>query len=82
MYNEEGDIIISEEEYIVIRRLKELKAAYRTDYDELKQLKSEVQYCQRLVDQSRQRLIQGLYVQYSWCWSLSFMHTHTDTQFL
>ena len=60
MYNEEGDIIISEEEYIVIRRLKELKAAYRTDYDELKQLKSEVQYCQRLVDQSRQRLIQGL----------------------
>ena len=59
MLNEEGDIIISEDEYLEICRLKDLKVAYRSDFDELKQLKSEVQYCQKLVDQCRQRLIQG-----------------------
>jgi len=33
---------------------------FRNDYDELRNTKSEVDYCQRLVDQSRQRLVQGL----------------------
>ena len=55
--NEDGDIIISEEEYLEIRRLKDLKQAYRADFDELKNLKSEVMYCQKLVDQTRQKLI-------------------------
>merc|ERR1712170_154197 len=58
MLNEEVDIVIREDEDIEIRRLKDLKVAYRADFDELKQLKSEVQYCQKLVDQCRQRLIQ------------------------
>ena len=58
-YNEDGDIVISEDEFNEIKRLKELKHNYRNDYDELKNLKAEVQYCQRLVDQCRQRLIQG-----------------------
>ena len=34
-------------------------AQYRESYDELKTMKAEVQYCQKLVDQCRQRLIQG-----------------------
>ena len=58
-YNEDGDLIITENEYLEIKRLKELKAVYRNDFDEFKNLKSEVQYCQKLVDQCRQRLIQG-----------------------
>lgn len=58
-YNEDGDIVISEDEFLEIKRLKDLKQAYRTDFDELKNLKAEVQYCQKLVDQCRQRLIQG-----------------------
>ena len=58
-YNEEGDIIISEEEFLEIKKLKDLKIQYKSNFDELKNLKSEVQYCQRLVDQARQRLIQG-----------------------
>ncbi len=58
-YNEDGDLIISEEEYLEIKRLKDLKAVYRNDFDELRNLKSEVQYCQKLVDQCRQRLVQG-----------------------
>ena len=58
--NEDGDIIISEEEYLEIRRLKDLKQAYRADFDELKNLKSEVMYCQKLVDQTRQSSSQSL----------------------
>ena len=34
-------------------------AQYRTSYEELKSLRTEVQYCQKLVDQCRQRLVQG-----------------------
>lgn len=57
--NEDGDIIISETEYLEIKKLKDLKNIYKTNFEELKVIKSEVQYCQRLVDQCRQRLIQG-----------------------
>lgn len=57
-YNEDGDVVISEDEFLAIKMLKELKQTYRNDFDELKNLKAEVQYCQRLVDQCRQRLIQ------------------------
>ena len=59
MYNDDGDIIISEDEYLEIRKLKDFKTSYRTDFEDLRDLKSEVQYCQKLVDQCRQRLIQG-----------------------
>ena len=59
MFNVDGDIIISEEEFTEIKRLQDLKLSYRKDFDELKQLKSEVHYCEKLVDQCRQRLIQG-----------------------
>ena len=59
-YNEEGDIIISEEEFLEVKKLKELKAKYKTDFEELKNLKAKVQYCQRLVDNCRQKLIQGM----------------------
>ncbi|KAH9489559.1 Kinesin-like protein kif9 [Bulinus truncatus] len=58
LLNEDGDIIISEEEFLEIQRLKELKVFYRTKYDELHNLKSEVIYCQKLVDQCRLKLIQ------------------------
>jgi len=32
---------------------------FRKDYDELRYVKSEVEYCQKLVDQCRQKLVQG-----------------------
>ena len=59
MYNDDGDIIISEEEFLEINRLKDLQSSYKTDYEELKNLKKEAQYCQQLVDQCRQKLVQG-----------------------
>uniref|UniRef100_A0A8C4SHG3 Kinesin-like protein n=1 Tax=Erpetoichthys calabaricus TaxID=27687 RepID=A0A8C4SHG3_ERPCA len=55
--NEEGDTIIDEEEFQLILKLKDLKASYRTHYDQLFSLRTEVQYCQHLVDQCRIRLL-------------------------
>ncbi|XP_005111799.1 kinesin-like protein KIF9 isoform X3 [Aplysia californica] len=56
--NEDGDIIISEEEFMEIQRLKDLKISYRSKYDQLHNGKSEVVYCQNMVDQCRLKLIQ------------------------
>ncbi|XP_075240761.1 kinesin-like protein KIF9 isoform X2 [Convolutriloba macropyga] len=49
--------IVEESEYGLILRLKGLKRDYREHYSELQRVRSEVQYCQKLVDQCRQRLI-------------------------
>eukprot|EP00118_Oscarella_pearsei_P007443 m.36588 g.36588 ORF g.36588 m.36588 type:complete len:779 (+) comp32263_c0_seq2:38-2374(+) len=54
---ETGEDVIDEEEFAAFKKLKELKARYRIDYDDLKAVKSEIQYCQKLVDQCRQRLL-------------------------
>ncbi|XP_071791906.1 kinesin-like protein KIF9 isoform X2 [Asterias amurensis] len=77
--NENGEMVISEEEFQMIRKLKELKASYRQDYDELRQVKSEVQYCQKLVDQCRQRLISEFDTWYSDCF-LSSEDQQTSAQ--
>ncbi|XP_065834553.1 kinesin-like protein KIF9 [Oscarella lobularis] len=52
-----GEEVIDEEEFAALKKLKELKVRYRVDYDDLKTVKSEIQYCQKLVDQCRQRLL-------------------------
>jgi kinesin family protein 6/9 len=57
--NENGETIIDEEEYGLIAKLQELKGTYRTDYDQWKNLKSEITYCQNLVNQCQNRLLQG-----------------------
>jgi len=56
--NEDGDIIISEEEYLEIKRVKDLKKVYRENFEELRVIRAEVSHCQKYVDQCRQRLIQ------------------------
>jgi kinesin family protein 6/9 len=59
MYTEEGELIISEEEFVEIKKLRQLKEAYKTDFSNLKDLKSQIHYCHKMVDLTRQRLIQG-----------------------
>jgi kinesin family protein 6/9 len=58
--NEFGETVIDEEEFSLIRNLQELKSRYREDYDKWKDLKAEITYCQNLVEQCRQRLLQGI----------------------
>ncbi|KAI9203521.1 P-loop containing nucleoside triphosphate hydrolase protein [Polychytrium aggregatum] len=53
-----GDnVIIDEEEYTLLNTLKQLKAQYREQFDQLKHTRSDIEYCTRLVDQCRQKLM-------------------------
>lgn len=42
-----------------LMQLKELKVLYRQRYQVLREIKTEVNYCQHLVDQCRVRLLTG-----------------------
>ncbi|XP_067834986.1 kinesin-like protein KIF9 isoform X2 [Heptranchias perlo] len=59
--NEQGDPVIDEDEFNLIMQLKDLKHHYRLDFDTLRDLRVELQYCQRLVDQCRLRLLTALH---------------------
>ncbi|KAF1633200.1 Kinesin-like protein KIF9, partial [Eudyptes filholi] len=63
--DEKGQTIIDEEEFLLIVKLKDLKEEYRSGYAELQDLKAEIQYCQHLVDQCRNKLISEFEVWYS-----------------
>ncbi|RNA42518.1 kinesin KIF9, partial [Brachionus plicatilis] len=56
--NEIGETVIDEEEFALIKKLQDLKSRYRDDFDRWRELKAEIVYCQNLVEQCRQRLIQ------------------------
>ncbi|XP_058534884.1 kinesin-like protein KIF9 [Ochotona princeps] len=56
-YKAEGVLVVDEEEFQLILRLKDLKKQYRSEYKDLLDLRAEIQYCQRLVDQCRHRLL-------------------------
>ena len=58
--SEMGETVIDEEEFGLIKRLQDLKSSYRDDFEKWRELKAEIVYCQNLVEQCRQRLIQGL----------------------
>ncbi|NXJ57551.1 KIF9 protein, partial [Spizaetus tyrannus] len=63
--DEKGQIIIDEQEFLLIMKLKDLKEEYRSGYAELQDLKAEIQYCQHLVDQCRNKLISEFEIWYS-----------------
>ncbi|CAF1184045.1 unnamed protein product [Rotaria sordida] len=67
--NENGETVIDEEEYESIAKLQELKGTYRNDYDQWKNLKSEINYCQNLVNQCQNRLLQEFDIWYNECYS-------------
>lgn len=52
-----GQVVINEDEYELLRKVKDLKSRYRRDYEDLLNTKSEVMYCEKLVNQCRQRLV-------------------------
>ncbi|XP_069778200.1 kinesin-like protein KIF9 isoform X1 [Narcine bancroftii] len=55
--NEQDEPIVDEDEFNLIIQLKDLKRQYQHDFDVLRDLRVEVQYCQKLVDQCRLRLL-------------------------
>ena len=50
--------LVDEEEFAIVKSMKEKKKMYRESFEELKQVKSEVEYLNRLVDQCRSKLVQ------------------------
>ena len=75
--NENGETIIDEEEYEFISKLQELKGNYRNDFEQWKSLKSEINYCQNLVNQCQSRLLQGK----DFMTSLTFSSSFADLEF-
>ncbi|NXM18115.1 KIF9 protein, partial [Ploceus nigricollis] len=63
--DEKGQVIIDEEEFSLILKLKELKEEHRAGFAELQDLKAEIQYCQQLVDKCRKRLISEFEIWYN-----------------
>ena len=59
MLNKDGETVITQDEYEAIKKLHDLKTSYRENFHNLRQVKFEIFHCQKHVDQSRQRLIQG-----------------------
>lgn len=53
----DDNMIIDEEEFVWLNQLKELKQTYRKTYDSLKQVRADMDYCNKLVDQCRQKLM-------------------------
>nr|KAJ3415963.1 Kinesin-like protein kif9 [Polyrhizophydium stewartii] len=53
----ESEIIISEEEYAMISSIKRLKEQYREKFDQLRATRADVEYCTKLTDQCRQKLM-------------------------
>lgn len=53
----EEEDVIDEEEYSMIKQLKDLKKTYREKYDDLKKIKDEVNNISLAIDQSKQKLI-------------------------
>ncbi|XP_032503872.1 kinesin-like protein KIF9 isoform X3 [Phocoena sinus] len=64
-YENKGLMIIDEEEFLLILKLKDLKKQYRTEYQDLQDLRAEIQYCQHLVDQCRHRLLMEFDIWYN-----------------
>ncbi|XP_045434734.1 kinesin-like protein KIF9 isoform X1 [Pipistrellus kuhlii] len=64
-YEKKGLIIIDEEEFLLILKLKDLKKQYRAEYQDLRDLRAEIQYCEHLVDQCRHRLLTEFEIWYN-----------------
>ncbi|KAK2913990.1 hypothetical protein QQF64_030187 [Cirrhinus molitorella] len=55
--NAEGEPVLEEAELSLVMQLKELKKRYRQAYEDFRSTKTEVSYCQHLVNQCRTRLL-------------------------
>ena len=48
---------MDEEEFANIKKIKSLRAKYQEQYEQLKVIRSEIDYCSGLVDQCRQKFM-------------------------
>ncbi|KAJ3120648.1 Kinesin-like protein kif9 [Nowakowskiella sp. JEL0407] len=67
------NIIIDEEEYAQLNTLQSLKNDYRAQFEQLKSTRSDLEYCSRLVDQCRQKLLTEFETWFESVYGNSFM---------
>jgi kinesin family protein 6/9 len=48
---------MDEEEFAMLKKIKVLRASYQDQYEQLKVVRSEIEYCSGLVDQCRQKFM-------------------------
>ena len=63
----EEDPIMEEEEFLLLKKISDLKQTYRTSFQALQNLRSDVTYCENLVTQCRQRLVSEFEAWYTDC---------------
>ncbi|XP_071661545.1 kinesin-like protein KIF9 isoform X3 [Patagioenas fasciata] len=64
-YVDEKGQLIMDEELLLTMKLKDLKEEYRSAHAELQELRAEIQGCQQLVDQCRNKLISEFEIWYN-----------------
>ena len=52
-----SQVIISQQEFADLAKLKTLKEVYKTLFNQLRPVRSDIEYCQKLTDQCRQKLM-------------------------
>ena len=60
--------VMDEEEFKHLQNFQELKAQYRADFDELQSVKSDIQCCEKLVNQCRKKLVTEFDIWYAECY--------------
>eukprot|EP00794_Sanderia_malayensis_P007005 gene7005-7790_t len=63
----EGKKILDEEEYTLVKKISELKSKYRVQHEMLQNLRSDITYCEKIVNQCRQRLLTEFNAWYADC---------------
>jgi kinesin family protein 6/9 len=57
LVNPASQVIIDQKEFQNLSQLKKLKEEYKKYYDSLKPLRTDIEYCAKLTDQCRQKLM-------------------------
>ena len=63
----EENPVIEEEEFLLLKKIGDLKLKYRMDFEALENLRSDVAYCENLVNQCRKRLVTEFEAWYADC---------------
>jgi len=63
----EENPVIEEEEFFLLKKIGDLKLKYRMDFEALENLRSDVAYCENLVNQCRKRLVTEFEAWYADC---------------
>ncbi|XP_070570626.1 kinesin-like protein KIF9 [Ptychodera flava] len=77
-FADENEEIIEEEEYLLMKKLRDLKMSYRADYEDLQKIKVEIEYCQKQVNQCREKLVNDFEIWYEGYYQMCDSHSDME----